>query len=76
MPMGIGITASRRICCGDAYNLDIHLVEDAMSYLTHNRIVVLIASLFMSANAGAMHHGKGLKPPINLAQLEEQAIAR
>ena len=33
-----------------------------MSYLTHNRIVVLIASLFMSANAGAMHHGKGLKP--------------
>ena len=47
-----------------------------MSYLTHNRIVVLIASLFMSANAGAMHHGKGLKPPINLAQLEEQASAR
>ncbi|GIR63826.1 MAG: hypothetical protein CM15mP68_4920 [Pseudomonadota bacterium] len=30
----------------------------------------------MSANAGAMHHGKGLKPPINLAQLEEQASAR
>ena len=47
-----------------------------MSYLTHNRIVILIASLFMSANAGAMHHGKGLKPPINLAQLEEQASAR
>ena len=74
--MGIGITVSRRICCGDAYNLDIHLMEVAISYLTHNRIVVLIASLFMSANAGAMHHGKGLKPPINLTQLEEQASAR
>ena len=47
-----------------------------MSYPTHNRIVVLIASLFMSANAGAMHHAKGLKPPINLAQLEEQANVR
>ena len=32
--------------------------------------------LFGDANAGAMHHGKGLKPPINLAQLEEQASAR
>ena len=51
-------------------------MEVAIIYLTHNRIVILIASLFMSANAGAMHHGKGLKPPINLAQLEEQASAR
>lgn len=74
--MGIGIVPLRRICFIDAYNLNTHLMEVAMSYLTPNRLVVLIAGLALSANASSMHHGKGLKPPINLAQLEEQANVR
>lgn len=47
-----------------------------MHYPSTKTTIALFIGLSLGSNAMAMHHGKGLKPPINLSEVEQQADQR
>lgn len=47
-----------------------------MHYPSTKTTIALFIGLSLGSNAMAMHHGKGLKPPINLSEVKQQADQR